>query len=244
MMNNFNLRGSPSDSLKIISNLLIDKIKTVVDIGVQTQTKCLMDVFPNAFHYLFEPATPYHNGIHQNYSQKGFKYKLIPKAVSDSQGKLYQHLLSNSQSSFVTHSQLLPNIDRSTFGNRLVSIEETDVIALDDFFSSEQISNPYLVKIDVDGIEEKIIDGGKMTLSNAAVIVVESPLVHLSTRLAKLQALNLQLFDICGQGYYMQQLSQVDLIFVSKKIVASNIDFRPWEKSKGCIEWSEWVQFD
>jgi FkbM family methyltransferase len=244
MINNFNLRGSPSDSLKIISNLLIEKIKTVVDIGVQTQTKCLMDVFPNAYHYLFEPVLTYHNGIHQNYSQNGIKYKLIPKAVSDFPGKLYQHLLGSSASSFVTHSQLLPNIDRTTFGDRLISIEETDVVALDDFFSSEQISHPYLVKIDVDGIEEKIIDGGTMTLSNAAVVVVESPVVNLSSRLAKLQALDLQLFDICGQGYYMQQLWQVDLIFVSKKIVASNIEFRPWEKSKGSVEWSEWVQFD
>lgn len=142
-------------SLKQLKLLIPDPIETVIDVGVQYATPFLMECFPEAFHYLIEPVSIYHDAIVKKYKESGIAHNLIKSAASDVEGILYQHLQTLDGSGNVTHSQLLDQRIESLPG--LVDIEATPVVKLD---SISHGVGRYLVKIDVDGLEEKIVRGG------------------------------------------------------------------------------------
>lgn len=228
------------DSLRVFKENFSKQISSVIDIGAQTGTYFLMSEFKNAKHYLFEPVHIYHDILKTNYEKAGISYELFDYAVSDSSGIMYQHWLSIDLSGNVTHSQLLPQKCPEWFGEKLVKIVETKVITLDEWAQNKKVEEPYLVKIDVDGIEEKIIDGGAETLKNATLVIIEAGIPSLVTRAQKLQNLGLILFDICDLCYYFEQFSQCDLVFINKDVVKNNINFRPWEKTGGIVVWEKW----
>lgn len=237
-------RLSPAYTLKLINESLISPIRTIIDVGVQTKTSCLMDAFPHAHHYLFEPVTIYHSLIDNNYQNKRISYSLIKKAVSNESGMMFQHLIQNDPAHGVTHSQLLDSPDPGKFGDTLHSIVETEVISLDEWGSDLQLSEPYLIKIDVDGLEDRIIQGGEKLLARADVIMVEAVLETLTARAAAVERLGFKLFDLVGNGYYFNQLQQVDLIFISNRLSVENLNFQPWKNHGGTIHWEEWMQYE
>lgn len=202
-----------------------------------------MSEFRECMHYLFEPVVSYHQPIRDAYSRLGIKHELIGSAVSDQNGLMYQHLLSADYSGKVTHSQLLPNKTPDRFGGKLLNILETPVTTLDSYFDGNNIVGNYIVKIDVDGIEEKIIDGGHRIISKATMVIVEANLANLTSRASRLESLGLRLFDIVGNCYYCDQLQQVDLVFLRASIFSENIDFRPFEKT-GKVIWEYWDQYE
>jgi len=231
-----------SESLNVFKACLSSPIETVIDVGVQVKTQFLIDAFPDAFHYLFEPVSIYHSHILSNYKESGIRHELIACAVSNESGLMYQHLLSSDESGTVTHSQLLPQAQVEKFGSQLLSIVETPVISLDQWAAGLTLLKPYALKVDVDGLEDLIIAGGANTISQSTLFIVESTLAKVSGRIALVESMGMQLFDIAGNGYYFGQLSQVDLVFVSCKVVQENIAFRPWEKH-GKVIWEQWFQY-
>jgi FkbM family methyltransferase len=234
---------SPIESLEVFKSCFKGNLDAVVDIGVQAKTQFLIEVFPVATHYLFEPVSIYHPMIRANYEAAGISYELIGSAVADVPGNMYLHLLSSDASGRVTHSQLLSSRDPARFGPRLHSVEEIDVITMDSWLAQRSIGAHYAVKIDVDGIEDQIITGGRRLLAGAAIVVVEAQLENIARRIFALQELGLRLFDIVGNGYYFDQLQQVDLVFVSGAIISADIDFQPWKKH-GKVIWEHWQQFN
>lgn len=234
---------SPQESLDVFKSCFKGQINSIIDIGVQTRTQFLMNVFPQARHYLFEPVSIYHPMIREAYKAAGISYELIGSAVSSEPGKMYLHLLSSDGSGKVTHSQLLPSRDPDRFGLHLLSVVEVDVITLDSWQATHHIDGHYVVKIDVDGIEDHIISGGHSMLAKAAIVICEAHLDKMAERIMVLKSLGLSLFDIVGNGYYFDQLQQVDLIFVSAAIISSDIDFQPWRKY-GRVIWDKWQQFN
>lgn len=228
--------SSNSDSIKLLNSLLKQPIEVVVDVGVQYSTPFLMEGYPAAFHHLIEPVTLYHEPIRQNYQKAGIDFNLIEAAAADVDGVLYQHLQCLDEGKVVTHSQLLTAENNSLKG--LIEIVKTPVVTLDALFPS--LSN-YLVKIDVDGIEEKIIRGGSQTIKNASVVIIEAPLGSLTSRVRLLEELGMRLFDITDMCYYFNQLQQVDLIFVNAAMVSGDLDFQPFAKHSPIV-WSEWYK--
>jgi len=224
------------DSIKLLKSLLKQPIEVVVDVGVQYSTPFLMEGYPAAFHHLIEPVTIYHEPIRQNYHKAGIDFNLIEAAAADVDGVLYQHLQCLDVSGVVTHSQLLAAENNSLKG--LLKIVKTPVVTLDALFPS--LSN-YLVKIDVDGIEEKIICGGSKTIRNASVVIIEATLGSLSSRTSLLEGLGMRLFDITEMCYYFDQLQQVDLIFVNTSMIRGDMDFQPLVKHNPIV-WSEWCK--
>jgi FkbM family methyltransferase len=233
---------SVREGLAVIKKYFSEPIDSVIDVGVLSGTDFLMGEFPKAHHYLFEPVVIYHDMIRKAYGSVGIPNTLIGGAVSDTVGTMFQHLLSSDFSGKVTHSQLLPTADAQRFGGQLLEIQETPVVTLDAWAADQNLGKNYIVKIDVDGIEEKVIAGGQKVLSNAAIVVIEAHLLSLTSRARALENLGLKLFDIVGNAYYFDQLQQVDLVFLSSRIINENIDFQPWKKT-GRVIWEEWKQF-
>jgi FkbM family methyltransferase len=233
---------SVAQSIETFNACFKKPIDSVLDIGVQEKTQFLIDTFRLAHHFLFEPVGIYHEAIRNHYNTASISFDLIPCAVSDEPGNLFQHLLSIDGSGHVTHSQLLAQSEQDKYGDKLLEIIETPVITLDDWVKEVGPLGSYAVKIDVDGIEDSIIKGGQNVLSKSSLVIVEAHLSQVSARIARLESLGLKLFDICGNGYYFDQLQQVDLVFVADDEVRNNIDFRPWEKHRN-VNWDNWYQY-
>ena len=225
--------------LKTIIDIDPQLQKTVIDVGVQTLTRFLIDCLPNSHHYLIEPVKKYHPVIEKNYSEAGISFHLIDQPVAERSKEMYLHLLDMDQSGRITHSRLLES--RCDLKN-LKSVETIMSTTLDELFNPDchgLDDYEYIVKMDVDGNEEKIISGGLKMLEKASFIILEASLgrADVIKRGALIERLGYRLFDICDNAYYYNQLALVDLVFINEEIRSQNLKFRPWDRSKGL-----WIQ--
>lgn len=230
-----------TQSLRLVRRISPDATGQIVDIGVQVKTEFLMQVFPDRHHHLFEPSTVYHPQLETNYREKGIDYTLHKIALSDTDGVLYLHNTSVDGSGRVTHSQIKP--EREDDLQFLVNIEEIPTRRLDAVFADKPLSDlGYIVKLDVDGVEEKIIAGGQDVLRNASFIIIETSIGRqdLCSRAALLEKLGFRIFDLCDNAYYYGQLALVDLVMINNRLRATEIKYRPWEYSKGKVHWPKW----
>ena len=134
-------RPSKSDSLRflIASGL---PVGTVLDVGVQDRTIELMECFPDTPHILFEPDTTQRETIHRNYER--IDHVLVEAAVHHTSGFIEvaaNGKLSSGLAAF-----------RPTRGD---STEQIPAIALDTWLDENPVKTPYLLKIDVEGGEQR-----------------------------------------------------------------------------------------
>lgn len=230
-----------SQSLRLVRQIAPQATQEIVDIGVQVKTDFLMDVFPDRHHHLFEPSTAYHERLQQNYRDAGIDHTLHRMALSDTDGTLYLHETSADGSGRVTHTQIRPERDESM--RFLLRIVEIPTRRLDSVFAEGALRDlSYLVKLDVDGVEEKIIAGGARVLGGASFVVIETSIGRqdLCSRAARLEALGFRIFDLCDNAYYFGQLALVDLVMINNRLRASELRFRPWEYTGGKVVWDKW----
>lgn len=229
-----------SQSLRLVRQIAPQATQQIVDIGVQVKTEFLMNVFADRHHHLFEPSTAYHAQLEQNYRDKGIDYTLHKVALSDTDGLLYLHNTSNDGSGRITHSQIRDARDEAMPG--LVRIEEIPTRRLDTAFAVPLPDLSYIVKLDVDGVEEKIIAGGAEMLRGASFVVIETSIGRqdMCSRAALLEKLGFRIFDICDNAYYYGQLALVDLVMINNRLRAGDIRFRPWEYSDNKVHWPKW----
>ncbi len=222
---------------------LIDKnlCNTIIDVGAQRETRFLMEIFPESFHHLFEPVSIYHQDLQDNYDRLNISYKLHKLALSDVNKIMYLHNTSGDATGIITHSYILEEPNPET--EHLVNIKEIPSMTLDTVMKNEEyLDYEYIVKMDVDGLEEKIINGGSKFLEKASFIIIEASLGkrNLFSRSALIESLGYRLFDIADNAYYFGQMSQVDLVFINEHVRNSNVKFRPWEYAEWKVIWSNW----
>lgn len=154
---------------------------------------------------------------------------------------LYLHNTSVDGSGRITHSHIKPHREEDL--QFLVSIEEIPTSRLDTVFANQPLPDlSYIVKLDVDGVEEKIIAGGEEMLKRAAFIIIECSIGRqdLCSRAALLEKLGFRMFDICDNAYYFGQLALVDMVMINNRLRDSNIKFRPWQFTEGKVVWAKW----
>jgi len=104
---------------------------------------------------------------------------------------------------------------------------------IDNLLSAGKLKPPQLVKIDVQGFEMQVLEGGSALFSSAEVFIIETnlyrfmpkcPLLH--EVVAYMAERGYRVFDFAGslRRPYQDDLAQVDVVFVSDKspLVASN----------------------
>ena len=98
------------------------------------------------------------------------------------------------------------------------------------------------MKLDVDGVEEKIIDGGANVIGDASFVIIESSIGRqdLCSRAALLEKHGFRIYDICDNAYYFGQLALVDLVMINNRLRDQEIKFKPWQYSGGKVIWSKW----
>ncbi len=197
---------------------------TVIDIGAnegQFSDRIRM-LFPDSMIYAFEPINRSFELLQKNFG-KDSKFKSFNLALGDAPGKTIFNVNDYSPSSSVLPQteNLSKNFSYAST-TREVSV---DISTLDNVFSNIEFDLPLLVKIDVQGFENKVIAGGKKVISKAALVLCEVSFVELYKNQPLFDEVYEMLNDIgfsyAGSSEQLRssesnQVLQADAIFINK----------------------------
>jgi FkbM family methyltransferase len=153
--------------------------------------------------YLFEPQPECHARIEVRQRRCQGSWRVVPVALGDCNETHTLHLTRNRAAS----SLLAP----AESGRACVAgIQETGrqtvrVATLDGLVECEKIPAPDLVKLDVQGFEKRVLDGGSATLAKAERMVVEVSLQRLYQDQAPLQDV---LQTLTAWGFELDDVSE------------------------------------
>ncbi|HLJ69255.1 MAG TPA: FkbM family methyltransferase [Chloroflexota bacterium] len=173
------LRGTPAErlrtghisSLELLAITRADEPRMAYDIGASTGTWTLLAkaILPAIQVHAFEPlpeqadcfarASRRLTGVHLHRTALGSRTERHPMHVTD----------SPDSSSLLAPTPRL----RAGFGVEVVTSRTVPVERLDDFVDRERLPLPDLIKLDVQGGELAVLEGGAACLSHARWLVVE-----------------------------------------------------------------------
>ncbi len=214
-------------------NILNVPIRSVIDVGILTGTGELMHAFPDRKHVLIEPIIEWNDTIRQSYSRLKIDFDLINVAASNFNGKMNIETNTVIPGKQISHARLTNKPLGPT-------VREVDVRTLDNLLAERPVPKPYLLKIDVDGVELLILEGSKAVLKDTNVVVIEANIRNFVERAAFLQSVGFELFDIVDPCYYEDRLRQFDLVFLNSTMVGERnldmykhpFDSKKWESYK------------
>lgn len=148
-------------------------IRTVLDVGANSGQFALAvhKVLPEAFIYSFEPLSDCFSELQRNMSNVE-KFQGFNMALADKEGEAVFYRNDWSQS-----SSLLPigQLHKDNFPFTAKEfIESVQVRKLDDYIPELNIRDNLLLKLDVQGSEDKVIAGGKSVIERAKILIVET----------------------------------------------------------------------
>lgn len=158
----------------MISRLLKQSIKprTVLDIGANVGQFAVASakLFPDARVHSFEPVPECAAELQENVGSLG-NVEVHPFALGDSEGNVSFHVNAHSHSSSPlplaeAHHEAFPEA-------RQERTIEVSVSTLDQVFEGVDLERPVLLKLDVQGYEAQVLQGGEETLKRADYVVME-----------------------------------------------------------------------
>lgn len=155
-------------------------INTILDIGANEGqfAQEIHEVFPNAFIYSFEPLSSCFERLQKNMDRVE-KFKAFMFAIGDFNGE--KHIYKNE---FSPSSSILPmgKLHKEIFPFTQNMVKEKIAVrclddAVDEF--NLHIKESILIKMDVQGYEDKVVFGGKDMFSKTSIIITEMSFVEL-----------------------------------------------------------------
>jgi FkbM family methyltransferase len=148
-------------------------INTILDIGANEGqfVKEIRSLFPNALIYSFEPIKGVYEKLTKNLSEdKNIKFFNV--GLGDSESVLEMNVSDHSPSSSLldmekTHIEKYPHSAKT-------HKESITVKTLDGVLTAADIRQNLLIKVDVQGYEDKVIKGGTEIFSMAKVAIIET----------------------------------------------------------------------
>ncbi|MEK7063013.1 MAG: FkbM family methyltransferase [Patescibacteria group bacterium] len=152
-------------------------IKTVLDIGANVGqfAKEIREILPDAQIYSFEPLKECFGKLPQGASLG--KFGAFNFALGDK-----EETKEINKSSYTPSSSLLPmtNTHKTLFPHtKKHSQEKIEIKRLDDVAKDLKLEKEILIKVDVQGFEDKVIAGGVETFKKAKVVLIENSFVEL-----------------------------------------------------------------
>lgn len=161
---------SEEDEFKWIQNM---NIKTIIDVGAHTGESALHfhELLPNAKIYSFEPLHDCYMRLNAN-MKKVPNFKSFNLALGDKEGRLQIH---RSEFSHSSSPLKMAKLHKEAFPFSSGEILETvDVNTLDSIAQELELEDNILLKIDVQGYENRVITGSRSILGSVKVIIIET----------------------------------------------------------------------
>lgn len=148
------------------------EIKTIIDVGSNEGQfiQYINQLLPNRKIYAFEPIKACYDKLVNN--TKRLNVTAFNCGLSDNKTTAEMNISNN----FVSSSMLamdeihIRNYPESYYKNK----ENIELNRLDDMLVNQQIQKNILLKIDVQGYEDKVIAGGEKTIEETKVVLIES----------------------------------------------------------------------
>ena len=223
-------KNSPSQTLL---GLRARPIRTVIDVGANTGqfAKLISGFFPNAKLFCFEPLPgPFDALSAWSKAQEG---RVVPLnlAIGEKEGKadMYLHEAHTPSSSLLATTRLAEQYYPFTKGQKRICVKQTTLDAALDGVKAE-LSSELLIKLDVQGYEDRIIEGGTNAFVKASACILEVSLDTLyegqadfKELLMKLDRLGFQYVGNLDQAYAEDgHCIYLDAVFLKKQKSAEN----------------------
>jgi len=200
-------------------------IKTILDIGANNgeYARKIRLTFPNAYIYSFEPLSDCYENLVKKMAEDN-KFKAFNTALGNEKNEIEIYKSSFHPSSSILkmadlHKKLYPK-------SKTHKIENINVNKLDDILKPENLADDILIKIDVQGFEDKVIKGGETIIKRAKLVIIETSFVSLYEDQPLFNDIYQQMInlDFSYQGSLERhydpdsgQLIYEDSIFINKK---------------------------
>jgi FkbM family methyltransferase len=146
--------------------------RTILDIGANEGqfARLIREIFPDVMLYSFEPIQDCFLKLDEFHKESGHG-KAFPYALGESTGVNTIHRSAFTPSSSLLkmgklHAEELPNTAKTWR-------EEIQIRRLDDIVSEMNIETPLVIKVDVQGFENQVIEGGRKIFAQAGAVVME-----------------------------------------------------------------------
>ncbi|MBI5512292.1 MAG: FkbM family methyltransferase [Deltaproteobacteria bacterium] len=147
-------------------------VRTALDIGANTGqfARELRELYPNAMVYSFEPLPDCHEALTRAFRGDP-RFRAFNVALGDARGEVTMHRSAWSPSSSLlamgeSHKRAFPHTSEER--PQVVKCER-----LDDLASELVLEAPLLVKMDVQGFEDRVLAGGPEVFKRASVVLTE-----------------------------------------------------------------------
>jgi len=151
-------------------------VKTVFDVGaaIGDKTIIFLKSFPEATVYCFEPQQESLDRLKKRTATYKSRVKIFDFGFFNKSNKVFLNINSYRDASSILSSQEYLKDQRM----KEIEKREIQVICLDDFAREQKIKHIDFIKIDVEGVEKEVLEGGKETFQNKIdnVFIEISPL--------------------------------------------------------------------
>jgi hypothetical protein len=106
---------------------------------------------------------------------------------------------------------------------------------------SRQDQRPFLLKIDVDGLEMEILRGATGIIDEVDIVIIEATQATFLDRLTYLSEFGFKIWDIVDPCYYHGVYMQSDIIMVSPRVM-NIVQNQPWQTAP--FSWPDWVTIE
>ena len=147
-------------------------LRAVLDIGANTGqfASRIHEILPQVRIFSFEPIQACHQELVNN--TRTLPVKTFHYALGDTEESVTINISRHSPSSSLLD---MADLHKKVFvGTDFTTTEQIQVKRLDDIAPDLQISEPFMVKIDVQGFEDRVIRGGYQTIKKASVVIIET----------------------------------------------------------------------
>ena len=169
------IRRLPAYGPSTLAFLKQYEINSVIDVGANSGqfAREVRSLFPSAYLYSFEPLTEEYTKLVHNMNKNDEKFRAFNMALGETNGKRIMF-----RDNFTPSSSLLrpTAVQRRTFPHTGTLRETTITVrTLDEVVAENSLClEPQLfIKLDVQGYEQRVIEGGLHTLKNARLLMIE-----------------------------------------------------------------------
>ncbi|SRR5213592_995067 len=169
------IRRLPSYGPSTLAFLKQYEINSVIDVGANSGqfAREVRSLLPSAYLYSFEPLTEEYTKLLHNMNKNDEKFRAFNMALGETNGKRVMF-----RDNFTPSSSLLrpTAVQKRTFPHTGTLRETTITVrTLDEIVAEKTLRlEPQLfIKLDVQGYEQRVIEGGLHTLNKAKLLMIE-----------------------------------------------------------------------